>query len=254
LSFDIIGTALVDLDAKEGTMKMTRRHFLHLTAIAPAVLPLPPIARAQTYPARPVRVIVPYAAGGPNDTVARIITQKLSERWGQPFLIENIPAGAGNVGTTVAAKAAPDGYTIVVVTSSFFINPGLYPKIQYDPVKDFAPLTMLASAPHVLAVRPSFPARDVTEFVAEVKAHPGKYSYASAGVGQSSHLAGELFRLSYGLDLVHVPFNGAAPAVAATIGGHTPVCFISLPGAAANIKEGKLRALAVTGSKRAVVS
>jgi tripartite-type tricarboxylate transporter receptor subunit TctC len=110
---------------------------------------------------------------------------------------------------------------------------------------------MLASAPHVLAVRPSFPARDVTEFVAEVKAHPGKYSYASAGVGQSSHLAGELFRLSYSLDLVHVPFNGAVPAVAATIGGHTPVCFISLPGAAANIKEGKLRALAVTGSKRA---
>jgi hypothetical protein len=156
-------------------------------------------------------VIVPYAAGGPNDTVARIITQKLSERWGQSFFIENIPAGAGNVGTTLAAKAAPDGYTVVIVTSSFFINPGLYAKIQYDPIKDFSPLTMVASAPHVLAVHPSFPARDVIEFVGEVKANPSKYSYASAGVGQSSHLAGELFKLSFGLDLVHVPFNGAAP-------------------------------------------
>ncbi len=147
-------------------MRITRRLFLYLTATAPAVLGLPSMAWAQAYPALPVRVIVPYAAGGPNDIVARIITQKLSERWGRPFFIENIPAGAGNIGTAVAAKAAPDGYTIVVVTSSFFINPGLYPKIQYDPVKDFAPLTMLASAPHVLAVHPSFPARDMTEFVA----------------------------------------------------------------------------------------
>ena len=231
-------------------MKLTRRRFLHLTITAPVVLPLPSIAWAQAYPARPVRVIVPYAAGGPNDTVARIITQKLSERWGQSFYIENIPAGAGNVGTALAARAAPDGYTIVIVTSSFFINPGLYARIGYDPVKDFSPLTMIASAPHVLAVHPSFPARDVKEFVDEVKANPGKYNYASAGVGQSSHLAGELFKLSFGLDLVHVPFNGAAPAIISTIGGHTPVCFISLPGAAANIKEGKLRALAATGAKR----
>ena len=232
-------------------MKLTRQRFLHVTGTAAAVLLLPQVARAQAYPARAVRVIVPYAAGGPNDTVARIITQKLSERWGQPFVIENIPAGAGNVGTSLAAKAAPDGYMIVMVTSSFFINPGLYPKMLYDPVKDIAPLTMVASAPHVLAVHPSFPARDVVELVAEVKANPGKYSYASAGFGQSSHLAGELFKLSFGLDLVHVPFNGAAPAVLSTIGGHTPVCFISLPGAATNLKEGKLRALAVTSGKRA---
>jgi tripartite-type tricarboxylate transporter receptor subunit TctC len=232
-------------------MKLTRRRFLHLTGTGPALLPLISIAWAQTYPARPVRVIVPYPAGGPNDTVARIITQQLSERWGQSFYIENIPAGAGNVGTVLAAKAAPDGYTTVIVTSSFFINPGLYAGVQYDPVKDFSPLTMIASAPHVLAVHPTFPARDVKEFVDAVKANPGKYSYASAGVGQSSHLAGELLKLSLGLDLVHVPFNGAAHAIISTIGGHTPVCIMSLPGAAASIKEGKLRALAATGGKRA---
>ena len=232
-------------------MRLTRRRLLQFTSTAAAILPLRRAAWAQVYPARPVRMIVPYAAGGPNDTVARIITQKLSERWGQSFFIENIPAGAGNVGTALAGKAAPDGYTVVIVTSSFFINPGLYAKIQYDPIKDFSPLTMVASAPHVLAVHPSFPARDVIEFVGEVKANPRKYSYASAGVGQSSHLAGELFKLSFGLDLVHVPFNGAAPAMVSTIGGHTPVCFVSLPGAAANINEGKLRALAITGSRRA---
>jgi tripartite-type tricarboxylate transporter receptor subunit TctC len=232
-------------------MKLTRRCFLHLASIVAALPPVSQNARAQAYPTRLVRVIVPYPAGGPNDTVARIITQKLSERWGQPFVIENIPTGAGNVGTTLAAKAPPDGYTIVVVTSSFIINPGLYSKIQYDPVKDFAPLTLVASAPHVLAVHPPFPARNVSDFVAMVKADPGKYSYASAGVGQSSHLAGELFKLSFGLDLVHVPFNGAVPAITSTISGHTPLCIVSLPAAAANIKEGKLRALAVTDSKRA---
>jgi tripartite-type tricarboxylate transporter receptor subunit TctC len=233
-------------------MKLTRRDFLHLTGTAAAILPLPAVVSAQAHPARPVRVIVPYAAGGPNDTVARIVAQKLSERWGRSFFIENIPAGAGNVGTELAAKAAPDGYTIVVVTSSFFINPGLYERIRYDPVKDFSPLTMIASAPHVLTVHPSFPARNVAEFVAKVISNPGKYSYASAGVGQSSHLAGELFKLSFGLDLVHVPFNGAAPAMTSAIGGHVPICFISLPAAAANIKEGNLRALAVTSSGRAL--
>ena len=231
-------------------MKLIRRQFLRFAAAAAIIPALPPIACAQGYPARPVRMIVPYAAGGPNDTIARIIAQKLAESWDQRFYVENIPAGAGNVGTAVAAKSQPDGYSIVVVTSSFFINPGLYAKIQYDPIKDFAPVTIIAAAPHVLVVHPPFPANDANEFVAAVRANPGKYSYASAGVGQSSHLAGELFKLSFGLDLIHVPFNGAAPAMISTIGGHTPISFISLPAAAAYIKDGKLRALAVTSGER----
>ena len=231
-------------------MTFSRRQFLNFSAVAAAAPAFPEIVWAQTYPARPVRLIVPYPAGGPNDTIARIIASKLSETWGQPFHIDNIPAGAGNIGTAAAALAPADGYTLVMVTSSFVINPGLHPKIQYDPVKSFAPITMIAAAPHVLVVHPSFPASDVKQFVAVVKANPGRYSYASAGTGQSSHLAGELFKLSVGLDLVHVPFNGAAPAMAFTLGAHTPCAFISLPGAAAYMREGKLRALAITSGAR----
>lgn len=231
-------------------MTFSRRQFLNFSGVAAVAAALPEIVWAQTYPARPVRIIVPYTAGGPNDTIARIIASKLSESWGQPFHIDNIPAGAGNIGTAAAARAPADGYTLVVVTSSFVINPGLHPKIQYDPVKSFAPVTMIAAAPHVLVVHPSFPASDVKEFVAVVRANPGRYSYASGGTGQSSHLAGELFKLSVGLDLVHVPFNGAAPAMTSTVGAHTPCAFISLPGAAAYMREGKLRALAITSSAR----
>ena len=153
-------------------------------------------------------------------------------------------------GTRCGGRASADGYTLVVVTSSFFINPSLNSKIQYDPTSSFAPVSVIAAAPHVLVVHPSFPAWDMTEFVAAARAQPGRYSYASAGTGQSSHLAGELFKQSTGLDLVHVPFNGANPAMMSTIGNHTPICFISLPAAATYIKEGRLRALATTGSIR----
>jgi tripartite-type tricarboxylate transporter receptor subunit TctC len=228
-------------------MTIDRRLFLSLVAAAST---LPSTGWALDYPSRPIRVIVPYPAGGPNDTIARLFASKLSENWRQPIYIDNIPAGAGNVGTAVAARAPADGYSLVVVTSSFVINPSLHLKIGFDPIKDFAPVTMIAAAPHVLVVHPSFPARDVKEFVAMARANPGKYSYASAGAGQSSHLAGEVFKLATGIDLVHVPFNGAAPAMTSTIGGHTPVAFISLPGAADHIRTGKLRALATTGSIR----
>jgi tripartite-type tricarboxylate transporter receptor subunit TctC len=231
-------------------MPIDRRHFLSLVGAAAAAPALPSTGWALGYPSRPVRVIVPYPAGGPNDTIARLFTSKLSERWPQPIYIENIPAGAGNVGTAAAARAPADGYSLVVVTSSFVINPSLYPRIAYDPIKDFAPVTMIAAAPHVLVVHPSFPARDIKEFVRLLRANPGKYSYASAGTGQSSHLAGELFKLAAGIDLVHVPFNGAAPAMTSTIGGHTPIAFVSLPAAADHIRTGKLRALATTGSVR----
>lgn len=227
-----------------------RRRFLTLCAAAPLSTLSPVAGRAENYPIRPIRVIVPYAAGGPNDTIARIITADAFRQRGASFVIENIPGGAGNVGTAAAARASADGYTLVVVTSSFFINPGLHAKIPYDPVNSFSPVTMIAAAPHVLVVHPSFPARDVRELISAVRAQPGRFSYASAGTGQSSHLAGELFKQSTGLDLVHVPFNGASPAMISTIGNHTPIAFISLPAAATFIKDGQLRALATTGNAR----
>jgi tripartite-type tricarboxylate transporter receptor subunit TctC len=179
-------------------------------------------ASAQSYPTRSVRLIVPAAAGGPSDIMARIIAQKLSEAWGQQFIVENMPTGAGNVAVGMVAKSPPDGYTILTP----------------------------AASPHVLTVTPSLPAHNVQELIALVKANPGKYSYASPGTGTTGQLAGELFRVSLGLDMVHVPFNGAAPALTSTIGGHTPMMFGALPGAAPHIKDGNLRALAVTSAKR----
>jgi len=231
-------------------MQLARRDFLRLCAAGSFTGLAPHASHAKAYPSRAIKIIVPYAPGGPNDTIARLITSEAFRSQGASFVIENIPGGAGNVGTAAAARAPADGYTLVVVTSSFFINPGLKSKIQYDPIGSFAPVSMIAAAPHVLVVHPSFPARDMAEFVSAVRAHPGEYSYASAGTGQSSHLAGELVKQSTGLDLVHVPFNGANPAMMSTIGNHTPISFISLPAAAAYIKEGRLRALAITASTR----
>jgi len=232
-------------------MNPTLRQVLRLAAVAVVIAATPHIAPAQTYPARTVRVIVPAAPGGPSDVIGRILAQKLSETWGQQFVVENMPAGAGNVAVGMVAKAPPDGYTILTPTSAVLINPSLYAKLSYDTVKDFAAVTNAAASPHVLTVNPALPANTVKELIALVKANPGKYSYASPGTGTTGQLAGELFRLSLGLDLVHVPFNGAAPGVTATIGGHTPIMFGALPGAASSIKDGRLRALAVTSGKRA---
>jgi tripartite-type tricarboxylate transporter receptor subunit TctC len=232
-------------------MDLPRRQFLHLAAGAAALPAVSRPASAQAYPARPLRLIVPAAAGGPNDVVGRLIAQKLSEIWGQPVVVENIPTGAGNVAIGMVAKAPPDGYTLIFASTSFVINPGLYANLAYDPIKDFAPVSLVAISPNAVTVHPSVPARSIKELIALVKASPGKYSYASAGAGQSGHLAGELFKLRFGLDLVHVPFNGGAGAMTATIGGHTQVAFNALPAAAPNIKDGKLRALAVTSSRRA---
>lgn len=231
-------------------MTLVRRQFLQLGGAAVAVPAISRIARAQTYPARPIRVIVPVAAGGPTDTIARLIAQKLAERWGQQVYVENLPTGAGNVAVGMTAKAPPDGYTILMPSSSYVVNPSLYAKITWDPVRDFAPVTLAVASAHVLVVHPSVPANNVKELVALVKAYPGKYSYASPGAGTTGQLAGELFKLSLGLDLIHVPFNGANPAITSTIGGHTPIAFTALPAAASNINGGKLRALVVTSGKR----
>jgi tripartite-type tricarboxylate transporter receptor subunit TctC len=207
-------------------------------------------ALAQTYPNKPIRMLVPFAAGGPTDVIARLVAQKVSESFGQQVVIENIPGGGGNTAAGMAARAAPDGYTILAVSTSFIVNPSMYSKVPFDPVKDFAPISLVAASPNVLFVNPQVPVMSVKELIDLVKANPGKYSYAQPATGSTPHLAGELFKLKYNLDLVTVPFNGAALAVNSTIGGHTPIAFTALPPAMSNLKEGKLRGLALLAHKR----
>jgi tripartite-type tricarboxylate transporter receptor subunit TctC len=229
---------------------LPRRHFLRLAGSAAALAAGAGAAWPQSYPSRPVRMIVPFTPGGSVDIIGRILAQKLSDSLGAQFYVENIPTGASNVASGITAKAPPDGHTILFVTSSFVINPSYYRKINYDAVKDFAPISLLAFSPHVLSVNLSVPVTSAKELIALVKKSPGKFSYASAGTGQSAQLAAELFKLAYGLDIVHVPFNGGAPAMAATIGGHTEIAFNALPSAASFIKDGKVRPLAMTSAAR----
>jgi len=210
-----------------------------------------PIGSVSAYPTHAVRIVVPYAAGGPTDVIARVVAQKLSETLGQQFYVENLPGAGGNTGIGKAARMPADGHTLVVVSTGFIVNPSLYAKgVPYDPVKDFAPVTLVAASPNVLTVNPDVPARTVQELIALVKANPGKYSFAQPATGSTPHLNGELMKLAFGLDLAMVPFNGAAPAITSTIGGHTPIAFTALPPAMSNIKDGKLRALAVLSVKR----
>jgi tripartite-type tricarboxylate transporter receptor subunit TctC len=228
-------------------MSLARRRFL---ALAGAAIAIPPCALAQNYPSRPVKVIVPVGPGGANDTATRLIAQKLSESTGQQFYVENLAGGGGNIGMGTAAKAATDGYTILSVAPSFVINPGLYAKIPYDPIADFAPVTLVCATTHVIAVHPSLSANNVQELIVLARANPGKYSYGSAGTGTPAHLAGELFKVSFGLDITHVPFGGGGPALTSTIGGHTPIAFSALSTAAPHVKGGTVRALAVMSAKR----
>ncbi|HEY6255691.1 MAG TPA: tripartite tricarboxylate transporter substrate binding protein [Xanthobacteraceae bacterium] len=207
-------------------------------------------AAAQTYPAHAVRAIVAFAPGGVTDTFARLMAQKLAENLGRQFYVDNVPGATGNTGTAQAAKAAPDGYTLLFAFSSYVVNPTLFDKIPYDPDKDFDPVTLAVTSTTVLTVNPMVPATTVKELVALIKANPGKFSYSSAGVGTQAHLAGEQFRLSLGLDLVHVPFGGGAPAIGAVVGGHTPVGFTSPAASIPQILQGNVRALAITGAKR----
>jgi tripartite-type tricarboxylate transporter receptor subunit TctC len=202
------------------------------------------------YPNKAVRIIVPFAPGGPTDVVGRMFALKLSESMAQQFYVENLPGAGGNIGIAAAAKAPADGYTILVVSTGFMVNPSLYAKVPYDPIKDFTPLTLVAVSPNVLFVHPSVPATTVKELIDLIKRNPGKYSYAHASIGSTPHLSGELLKLTFGLDLVTVPFTSAALAVNSTLGGHTPIGITALPPAVANIKEGKLRGLAVMAVKR----
>jgi len=208
-------------------------------------------AEDASYPSHPVRIIVPFAAGGPPDVIARIIAQKLSERWGQQVYVENHPGAGGNTGTATAARATPDGYTLYMMSTGFMVNPSLYAKgVPYDPIKDFVPVTLAASSPNILFVHPSVPAKSVKELIALIKSSPGTYSYAQPSTGSTPHLSGELLKLQYGLDLVTVPFNGAALAVNSTLAGHTPIAFTAVPPAVPAIKNAQLRALAVTSERR----
>ena len=190
----------------------------------------------------------PFAAGGPNDLAARLIAQGLSDRLGKQFYVENIGGAGGNVGTGQASRAAADGYTILAVAPSYAANPALFDSVPYDPVRSFDAVTLAASAPTVLTVHPSVPATTVTELIAAIKATPGKFSYASPGTGTPPHLLGELFRLSLHLDMVHVPFTSGGQAIGSTLAGHTPISFGALPPAVQHVKEGKLRALAITST------
>ena len=234
-------------------MRFARRRFLSLFAGAAAAPISIRFALADAYPARPVRLLVPLAAGGPTDVFARLMAQKLSEQLGKQFYVENVPGAGGNIGTGRAAQSPPDGYTLLVAASSFVTNPSLYATVPYDPIKDFDPITVGAINVAALSVHPSLSAHTVKELVALIKDNPGKYSYASADTGQSAHLAGELFRLTAGLDLVHVPYNGSGPAIAAMVAGHTPIGFASSATTAPQVQDGKLRALAVMGRGRMAV-
>ena len=229
-------------------MRLHRRRFLALGAAALAAAPRS--AWAQTYPDRAVRMIVPYAAGGPTDVITRLVAQRLSEHVGKQFFVENVGGGGGNIGMGRGAKSAPDGYTLLVVNPSYVINPTLYDKVPYEFEKDFDPVTLMVATTLVITVHPSVPAQTMKDLVALIKANPGKYSYASPGTGTPGHLVGETFRLSLGLDLVHVPFNSAGLAVGASVAGHTPICFASPSPAAQQVTEGRLRALAVTSKAR----
>lgn len=210
-------------------------------------------AAAQPYPSRPVRFIVPFAAGGSTDIIARAVGARLTEMLGQTVIVDNRPGGGTVIGTELVARAAPDGYTLLVVPAPFTINPSLLPKLPYDPVQDFTPITLINTTPLAVVVNPSVPARDVKGLIALAKAKPGMLNYGSSGSGGSNHLAGELFQAMAGVKMVHIPYKGNAPALTDLVGGHVDLVFNGLTSAYPLIKSGKIRALAVTSIKRSAV-
>ncbi len=231
-------------------MKLPRRQFLHLATGAAALPALSHIANAQSYPTRPVRVIVPFAPAGPTDVFARLLAQEMSEHFGRQFYVENLPGAGGNVGTGRAARAAPDGYTVLIVSSSYAVSPALFERVPYDPARDFDAVTLAVTTPMILTVNPTLRGQSVKDLVALIKANPGKFSFASGGTGSPGHLVGEQLRLSLSLDLVHVPFNSAGLAIGSTIAGHTPIAIVAAAPTVPQVKDGTLRALATMGKTR----
>jgi tripartite-type tricarboxylate transporter receptor subunit TctC len=231
-------------------MKLSRHQFLYLAAGTAALPAVSRIARAQTYPSRPVRIIVGFAAGSAFDILARLIGQRLSERLGQPFIIENRPGAGGNIGTEAVVRARPDGYTFLIAGSPDAINATLYDKLNFNFIRDIAPVAGIARAPNVMVVHPSFPAKTVPEFIAYAKANPGRISMASAGIGSATHMSGELFKMMAGVNMVHVPYRGQASALTDLLGGQVQVDFATMPPSIEYVRAGKLRALAVTSAMR----
>jgi tripartite-type tricarboxylate transporter receptor subunit TctC len=231
-------------------MKIPRRQFLHLAAGAAALPSVSQIARAQAYPTKPVRLVVGFAPGGGSDILARLIGQRLSERLGQQFLVENRPGGSSNIATEAVVRAPPDGYTLLVVDSSPAINATLYDNLNFNFLRDIAPVGGIGALANVIVVHPSVPAKTVPEFVAHAKANPRKLNMASAGIGSVPHLAGELFKVMAGVGMVHVPYRGMGPALTDLLGGQVQVMFASMPAAIEYIRAGSLRALAVTAATR----
>src|SRR5215831_7839386 len=227
-----------------------RFNFLHLAAGA-AVLPaVSRLARAQDYPTRPVRVIVPFAPAGTTDILAHLIGQWLSERLGQQFVIDNRPGGGGNIGTEVVVRAPPDSYTLLLVQANNAINTTLYEKLSFNFIRDIMPVASIGSAPYVMVINPSLPAKMVPEFIAYAKANPGRVNMASAGTGAPSHVSGELFKMMAGVNMVHVPYRGGGPVMTDLLGGQVQVMFAPTPTSIEHIRSGKLRALAVTTATR----
>src|SRR5215467_5343261 len=231
-------------------MKLGRREFLQMAAGAAALPAVPRLAKAHVYPTRAVRWIVPFTPGGPTDTVVRPMAQWLSERLGQPFVIDNRPGAGTNVGTEAVVRAPADGYTLLAMAPSSAINATLYEKLNFNVVRDIAPVAAITRQPQVMVVNASFPARTVPEFIAFAKANPGKINMASAGTGTAQHVAGELFKMMTGVNMVHVPYRGNVPAITDLIAGQVQVMFTSPFGLIEYIQAGKLRALAVTTTTR----
>jgi tripartite-type tricarboxylate transporter receptor subunit TctC len=230
--------------------KLLRRRFLHLAAGAAALPAVTRIARAQTYPTRPVRLVVGFPAGGGTDITARLMGQWLSERLAQPFIIENRPGASSNIATEAVVRAPPNGYTLLMVQATNAINATLYDKLNFNFIRDIAPVAGVIQTPVVMVVHPSMPAKTVPEFIAYAKANPGKLNFASAGNGDASHVSGERFKMMTGVNMLHVPYRGGAPALADLLGGQVQVYFAGMPESIEYIRAGKLRALAVTTAVR----
>ena len=222
-------------------------------AVLSIAIALPLAAAEPPYPSHPLRIIVPFAPGGASDVVGRLLAQKLGESMGQTVVVDNRAGAGANIGIGLAAKAQPDGYTLLVASSAFAVNPSLYAKAPYDPFRDFQPITCVGSSPNILAVHPAFPAKSVKELIDLVRTQPGKHNYASTGTGTTPHLSGEMFRLAFKLDLNHIPFNGAGPELQAMVSGQVPIGFASVPSFAPQVKAGQLRGLAVTADQRTAV-
>ena len=221
--------------------------------ILAVLLLFPCLALAQSFPARPVRIIVPFPPGGATDVMARVIAQKLSESWGQQAVVENKPGASGTIGSDLVAKSAADGYTLLLQGTQHAINLSIYKQLPYDTLRDFTPVAYIAVAPFLLVLHPSVPANSVAELIAYIKAKPGGVNYGSSGVGGAAHLAGEMFKTAAGVQLTHIPYKGAAPAMADLLGGQVPMLFDPIPTSLTHVRSGRIKVLAITSAKRSAV-